>query len=390
MKPNGYWELRIFHEVPSFWKAGNGLGAADVDGDGQVEVVTGGTGGLFWYRPQTDESGVIWEGGVFLPELRLEDMDGDGVLEVLTGCLDEGRSLLLWLKPDGDLSRRWRRYVIDPNGGGHDVLRVDIDGDGIAEVVAHNGRRGTALYKPGTDITAPWQRFDINTAVFREGLAAADFDGDGRMEILHGPDLFFPPKGGPYAGPWRRQTFAPNFREMNRVALVDITGNGRPDVVIAESEYMEGRLSWFENRMAEDPGHPWVERPMETPLIYAHSLDAWRDGNTVRVFVAEMEKGGWNAPYNFHARLIHYATADAGKSWTRDVMAQGAGTHQAIPYDLDRDGELEIVGKECCQLDLLGQPKVQIWKRRAERPPLARFRHSFVDRDKPETATDIL
>jgi hypothetical protein len=173
---------------------------------------------------------------------------------------------------------------------------------------------------------------------------------------------------------------------MCRTALVDITGNGRPDVVIAESEYLEGRISWFENRLVETPETPWVEHEMERGLVYAHSMSAWKESESgaAKVFVAEMAQGGWNPPYNWDARLIQYLTSDLGRTWERDVVYQGAGSHQAIAYDLDQDGQIEFVGKECWR------PKIQIWKQSESPAPLSRFRHRFIDRDKPTTAIDIL
>lgn len=56
----------------------------------------------------------------------------------------------------------------------------------------------------------------------------------------------------------------------------------------------------------------------------------------------------------------------------------------AATCDADGNGVLEIVGKE------RELPGVQIWKRREPPSALTSFRHRFLDRDKPYTATDIL
>ena len=380
------WELRIFHELPDDIEHLDNFAAADIDGDGHVEFITGN----LWYRPDTNELGRIAEGD-FSVETRLEDIDGDGRLEVLAGYQHPGEpgTSVSWFKPSGDLSQPWTRYIVDPDGGGHDILPADIDGDGELELLAHGPDQYLYLYKRGDDIAAPWTRTRV-TDVFREGLAVADLDGDGRMEILHGPDLFTCPDGGPYSGLWERRNYAPGYREMCRVVLTDITGNGRPDVVIAESEFFDGRMAWFENRTVEDPEHPWVEHEMACPVVYAHSLSAWQEGDATRVFMAEMEKGGWNAPYNFYARLMQYTTHDRGNTWDEELIYRGVGTHEAKPCDIDRDGELEVAGKECRQMPVLGQPRIQIWKRREAPSPLTSYRHKLIDSDKTETGTDIL
>ena len=257
---NTNWELRIFHELPDHIKYLNNFTAGDIDKDGHVELFYGN----MWYRPDTNESGIIADGD-FSVEMRLEDIDDDGYLEVLGSV----GGTVSWFKPSGDLSLPWKRFIIDPEGGGHDILPADVDGDGELELLAHgrtqSGRK-LFLYKRGEDITKPWKKCQV-TDVFREGVAVADLDGDGQAEIIHGADMFKCPADGVYSGLWKRHKYAPGFREMCRVCLVDITGNGRQDIVIAESEFMDGRMSWFENRMAEDPDNPWIEHEMKAGRI---------------------------------------------------------------------------------------------------------------------------
>ncbi|HUT56514.1 MAG TPA: VCBS repeat-containing protein, partial [Phycisphaerae bacterium] len=159
---------------------------------------------------------------------------------------------------------------------------------------------------------------------------------------------------------------------------------GRPDIALVDSEYFEGQLSWFENRLLEDPANPWIEHRLERGLVYAHSMHVRREGRAAKIFLAEMAGGGWNAPYNYDARLIEYATADCGRSWQRTILDRGQGTHEAIVVDIDRDGRLEVVGKEW------RIPRVHIWRRPAKPSPILSYRHRFLDRDKPELATDIL
>ena len=383
---NANWQLRIYHELPERIQSLVDFTAGDIDGDGRVEFVTGG----LWYRPDTNELGVIAEGD-FSVETRLADIDHDGRLEVIASYQAPGEPTrsVSWFKPSGDLHRPWERHVIDPDSGGHDILAADIDGDGQLELIVHGPNNRLYLYKRSPDIDAPWARTQV-TDVFREGLAVADLDGDGRMEIVHGGEVFTCPEDGPFSGLWTRRKYAPAFREMCRVSLVDITGTGRPDIVIAESEFMDGRMSWFENRMAEDPDTPWIEHRLAYPVYYAHSLSSWQTDGVSNVFVGEMEKGGWNAPYNYHAQLLLLSTADGGRSWERERIDHGVGTHEAQHCDVDGDGEMEIAGKECRQMDVLGQPKIQIWKRRDTPSPLTHYRHEFVDCDKQDTGTDIL
>lgn len=390
------WDQTIIDADPPVADV-SGLGSqavGDIDGDGRVEILTAGEGALLWYRPATLERGVVAEGR-FHVGLSIGDVDGDGRLEVLAGKQpsDAGDDsfAVTWYKPDpADLHKPWQAFAIDPDapGGSHDVILADVDGDGVDEVVAssYGGSEppGVFLYKHQGNPREPWARHDVQRGRKEEGLVTGDLTSDGRVSIVSGPCIYLPPEDGPFSGPWKRVVFAPSHREMNRVALVDISGSGRPDIVIVDSEYFEGQLSWVENRMLEDADRPWVEHPIERGLVYAHSLHVRMEDNTPRIFVAEMAGGGWKAPYNFDARHIEYTTRDAGKTWNRVILEQGQGTHEAVLADIDSDGQLEIVGKEW------RIPRVHIWKKPSTPSPLRAYRHEFIDRDKPGLATDIL
>ncbi|MDY7011523.1 MAG: hypothetical protein SVV80_12350 [Planctomycetota bacterium] len=387
------WEQTIIDGGPPVLNFGCST-AGDIDGDWHPEIFAGGDGGLLWYRPATGERGIIAEGSFHVGST-LADIHSDGRVGLVCGQrLDSGswpgKWALVCFKPGDDLNAPWKRYVIDPlaNGGAHDVLFADVDGDGRCELVANacSGRAGSGvfIYKPGDDPDAPWQRHAVQTGFFEEGLDVADLNGDGRVEIVSGPDVYFCPEGGPYSGPWRRTIFAPSHREMCRLKLLDITGTGRADIVIVDSEYFEGQLSWFENRLVEEPGRPWIEHRIERGLKYAHSLEVRQKNGKSVLFVAEMAGGGWDAPYDYDARLIEYTTGDAGKTWDRRILDQGQGTHGAVLFDIDGDGEEEIVTKEH------RIPRVQIWKKPAKASPILDYRHRFIDRDKPDISIDIL
>jgi hypothetical protein len=370
----------------------------DIDGDGNMEVVTGGSkpgggGMLLWYRPATFEKGIVAEVDPHVG-LALEDIDGDGIPEIISGHrLYDGKEdwAIVWIKRNPAAGQLGTVYTIDAltAGGPHDLVMADVDGDGENELVAdamYTPTPGLYVYKRNPDPTQPWQKFVVQDGFSGEGTLVSDFDGDGRVEIISGPYMYIPPNDGPFSGPWKQVAFAPSFREMCRADLIDITGNGRMDVVIVDSEYPDGRLSWFENRMKEDAKNPWIEHPIDRPWNFAHSLTAWKDPKTAasKIFVAEMAQGGWNPPYNWDARLAVFTTTDQGKTWSQELVYHGAGTHQALAFDLDKDGEMEFVGEETYE------PHVLLWKRRSQPSPLHSFKHYFLDREKPWTGTDIL
>ena len=393
------WELTILDADIQAWEL-DCLNAADIDNDGNMEIIAGGksdTNALSWYRPATGEKGLIFPSGFFHVGMAIEDIDGSGVLGIVVG---EERSkgsdtwMLTWFQPQKDLHQPWARNVIDPEfeGGAHDILFVDIDGDGKRELIAiacYTSTPGIYILKPNDDLTKPWRKYAVYEGIFSEGLSIGDIDGDGRLEIVCGPDLYTQPEGGTYAGKWRRQVYAPTMREMCRTALGDLTGSGRPDIIVVESEYMDGYLSWYENRMIEDPEHPFIEHRVEEEMVYAHALEAiWNAGDKIwSVYTAEMEQGGWDAPYNFSSRLCEYRVTEEGKNWDRHILHKDDGVCGAVVKDIDNDGELEIIGKSLGRY--WNNPKVQIWDKKEKPSVLTEFKHTIIDRDKPLTGVDV-
>ncbi|MCC7204929.1 MAG: VCBS repeat-containing protein [Phycisphaeraceae bacterium] len=382
------------------------LVTADFEGNGRRVIIVGGFGNLLWYDPHTGKRGTITPACCHVG-MAAADVDGDGRPEIIVGQVvhpedpakpyvpdsqfgGKNHYMLAVYKPTGSLDKPWKQTIVDPDmerGGPHDITFADVDGDGRGEIVANfvSSIGGVYIYRQPSKGEKFWPRHVVQDQHFDEGLDVADLDGDGKPEIVSGVHWYKAPPAGPYTGPWHAGTIAPGFREMVRLAVIDVNGDGRPDVVMVESENLEGRMSWYENRPAKNGGIDWVEHPIDhEPIYYGHSLGVRKEGNQIVIFLGEMAGGGWFAPYNYQARLMEYRSADGGGSWSRKILYRGAGTHEADVVDLDGSGVLKIVGKEW------RHPKVHIFEPRPKDVVAPRFKHRIIDHDKPETATDIL
>ncbi|MEM8875880.1 MAG: VCBS repeat-containing protein [Planctomycetota bacterium] len=373
------WELTIVDaDLPAAapTESVNCFCAGDFDGDGHVETAVAGNGVFMWHRPATGERGMIRDTGFFGVGMIAHDIDGDGRPEIVTAHTGDSDSALAWYKPDGE--GRWSRHVIDPDWHGilHDIRAADLDGDGVDELVGnrvHCAKPGLHIWKRGDDPKQPWTRTVVQEGKVEEGLVIADVDGDGQLEIVSGVRVYKRIGDG-----WTSAEYARGHREMCRVEAIDITGNGKPDLVAVDSEYLDGKLSWFELLHGV-----WIEHEIDRGLYYAHSLQVRKVGAGARLVVAEMKRGGWNPPFNHRAKIYEYTTNNAGKTWRCELTYEGAGTHEAELIDIDGDGEEELVGKEW------HDPRVQVFKR-VDALPFADWEHHFLDRDKPEAGIDMI
>ena len=190
---------------------GHGLGFGDISGKGRGDFVLA----YGWLEAPEDPWCGEWVlhrefdlGSASVPVL-VVDLDGDGVNELIVGqAHDYG---LDWWKQhtDGDGRRTWRKHPIDPyNSQYHDLMWVDIDGDGACELVTGKRYRAHCGNDPGADDPVgiyyfKWtgenfakQVIDWGPARVGTGcgihFAVADLTGNGL------PDIVAPGKDGLY------------------------------------------------------------------------------------------------------------------------------------------------------------------------------------------------
>ncbi len=186
---------------------------ADVDGDGDVELLARGADGMRTYdfnslsnswnlvvsgNPAlTDSWG--WDGASYYLTIQTADVDGDGDAELLARASDGMRTYDF-----NSLSNSWDLVVSGnpalTDSGGWDgasyyltIQTADVDGDGDAELLAR-GSDGMRTYdfnslsnswdivaaaNPGFSDAAEW-----DAAKYYRTIQTADVDGDGNAELL--------------------------------------------------------------------------------------------------------------------------------------------------------------------------------------------------------------
>ncbi|HMN29174.1 MAG TPA: VCBS repeat-containing protein, partial [Caldilineaceae bacterium] len=319
----GEWQRQVIDESRP-WRA-LFIMAADLDGDGRQEIISGNA----WY--QLDPADGTWVRHALAAPLNnavaVYDFDNDGDNDILgSAWQDNGANpALAWARNDGN--GQFSVLTNIPNGEGDFLQGVAVSHfqpDGPLEVALSWHQRGHGvqmLTAPADPSNDQWSWRMISPAGQNEALSAGDIDQDGDMDLLQGTQWLR--NDGPAADSWTPLTLFATPDSPDRSRLADINQDGRLDAVVGyEAISKQGKLAWYEQ--PEDPTKPWREHVI-AKLIGPMSLDVGDlDGDGDPDIVV----GEHNLAKPATARLLTFTNVDGrGGSWQQTLVARRDGHH---------------------------------------------------------------
>jgi serine/threonine protein kinase len=175
------------------------IAAADVDGDGDLDVLLGNDGTPSRVLLNAGDGTFLTSielpgGGAVTQSIAAADVDGDGDLDVLLGNFNSPSQLLI-NAGDGTFPTS----IELPGGSAYtlSIAAADVDGDGDLDVLLGNfgdidvllggdGSLSRVLLNAG-DGTFPTS-IELPGGAYTNSIAAADVDGDGDLDLLLGND----------------------------------------------------------------------------------------------------------------------------------------------------------------------------------------------------------
>ena len=186
------------------------VGVFDVDNDGLPDIVSGG----FWYKgPAFVDRGNIGSAkryGEYYDDFSTIPMDvnGDGNMDFVTGGWF-GKQLVWKENPGG--SGEWPEHLIADAGNVETARAWDIDGDGLMEIVPNTPNDPLVVYRLVTNAEGKgmgrFEPYKIMGGKQGHGLGFGDINGDGRGDLLLHNGWAEAPED-PFVVPW---TFHEDF-----------------------------------------------------------------------------------------------------------------------------------------------------------------------------------
>ncbi len=343
-------------------------GAMDVDGDGKLDVVSGG----FWYQAPDWKKHAIRDvprQGTYYNDFAVMplDVDGDGDMDFVTVSYfgkDVG-----WVENPGEVGAEWTYRRIDEPGSSEAAAAVDLSGDGVPDLLP-NATNVVVWYevaKKADGKGIEFKKHDLGTAAAGHGVGSGDVNLDGRTDILT-PKGWFEAPADPANDTW---TWHPDWdlgATGIQIVARDVDGDGLADLVWGMGH--DYGLYWAKQSKGDDGKAAWTKAPIDESVasvhtqlwadvdgdgeeelitgkrVYAHETEPGAtDGSLIAWYEFDKEAGAWrkhvifqgepakNAPENGRDRLA-----------LRDFPAGTAGTGlQLTAVDVDGDGDLDLI-----------------------------------------------
>jgi hypothetical protein len=353
--------------------------AADLNGDGRDEIITGTTvtNGTSSYNTlriwSWDNKNLVLKAsyeGINARSIFAGDVDNDGVPEILTaGAIFKDNATfaqlcILRLEENQLILEKSYEWRTDGDASANGVYAYDLDRDGVLEIITSGYDHGLTnssgqlriWHWNGQDLqikaNAEWRLVEGVYGVtvtgapmgntLAENVKVADVDGDGTPEIVTGGFAYDGQKtnaqlriwnwtGGVLALEESHEWFTDDITEIKCVSLGDVNGDGHVEIVTSGGDAVYGGFQ-----------------------------------SGTKPEMAQLRIWSWNG---------ETLTLDQKENWT---IGEGVYAWNVGIGDIDKDGTVEIVTVGCMYVGSLCDPDLRIWSLQSSSDSSASYKYLIV------------
>lgn len=326
------------------------VGVFDLNQDKVLDIVSGGfwyEGPEYWIRHAIGEAqryGEYYDDFSTIPL----DVNGDGQMDFVTGGWFEGK--LVWKENPGDQSE-WAAHLIAEVGNIETTRSWDIDGDGVVEIVPNTPNDSLKIFRLIVDNqgkgTGKFESLAI-TGKHGHGMGFGDINDDGRGDLVI-PTGWLESPEKPFEEPWKFHSEFELGTAGIPVLVVDVNEDGLNDLIVGQGH--DYGLYWCEQTTEKAKDKKWLKHDIDAFNSQYHSME-WvdLDGDGTNELITGKryrahngnDPGGnddiglyyfrWNGE-NFSKQFIDYGPYGEGK---------GTGVYFSVA-DLNDDGRKDII-----------------------------------------------
>jgi len=345
------------HAVDSDFRGAEHIYAADVDGDGHIDILG---------AASTDNTIAWWQNdgnGYFSARQEIDsslngancvyatDIDGDGYTDVLASA--GTANSIVWYKNIDGLGNFSPAICIDSNlNGANYVYATDIDGDTDLDVLATAGGANEVAWYENTDGGGTFgSKVIIGTDLSGANCVyTADIDGDIYIDILVSV-------GGEDAIVWFERLPSEAFLRMsnvnsssingvNYVCAADIDGDGHTDVLASAGE--DDGIVWFENDGTGTFIAPHFLKVFDgASSVYADDVDGDNDIDILGTALYGGDIAWWenngSGKFNKHSIDTDF--------WADDPHTTGTGAKHIFTANIQADVDDDYINVVACSFD---------------------------------------
>ena len=344
----------IAHSVTTYMGSLHVGHAADMDGDGDMDILSDSTVRklIAWF--ENDGSGGGWErhnvsdyGELFAPKACYPvDIDGDGDMDVIGAeSSTTWKRIYVWINADG-VGTDWVTHVVaDSVYFPHALGAADIDGDGDPDIISGDfGLDGQIAWYENKlpQGNWVWTEHPVGSKWGCYELFPVDLDLDGDIDLASAatgyPQVSWWENLDGSGDSWGEHLVCNDIGVATSVHAADVDDDG--DVDLASTGMASGtRISWFEH--PDEPQDAWIEHVLQNQFIAGNAVravDLDGDGDVDILGASGNFVGGG---------LLEVAlwenVGGTGDDWIRHSLATGSWFEDLAVADIDGDDTLDVV-----------------------------------------------